>query len=110
MNRLARLSAAERKPIIDGLREGVSGGLGDPRPRDRLRTFRTPAGHRPRCRPTGTGRPAHGQAGTGPHGPGGMADGPGSIRVPAASACHATLVTTTSPDPKLGLPDELTCP
>ncbi|MEU0162263.1 MerR family transcriptional regulator [Streptomyces sp. NPDC006261] len=39
MNRLARLSAAERKQIIDVFREEVFGGLDDPRLRDRMRTF-----------------------------------------------------------------------
>ncbi|MDQ0937620.1 helix-turn-helix domain-containing protein [Streptomyces turgidiscabies] len=39
MNRLARLSAAERKQIIDEFKEEVFGGLDDPRLRDRLRTF-----------------------------------------------------------------------
>ncbi|WP_405392837.1 MerR family transcriptional regulator [Streptomyces sp. NBC_01102] len=39
MNRLARLSAAERKQIIDEFKEGVFGGLGDPRLRDRIRTY-----------------------------------------------------------------------
>ena len=39
MNRLARLSAAERKQIIDEFKEEVFGGLDDPRLRDRMRTF-----------------------------------------------------------------------
>lgn len=40
MNRLARLSAAERKQIIDVFKEEVFGGLDvDPRVRDRMRTF-----------------------------------------------------------------------
>lgn len=40
MNRLARLSAAERKQIIDEFKEEVFGGLdADPRLRDRMRTF-----------------------------------------------------------------------
>ncbi len=39
MNRLARLSAAERKQIIDEFKEEVFGGLDDRRLRDRLRTF-----------------------------------------------------------------------
>jgi DNA-binding transcriptional MerR regulator len=40
MNRLARLSAAERKQIIDEFKEEVFGGLDvEPRLRDRMRTF-----------------------------------------------------------------------
>ena len=39
MNRLARLSAAERKQIIDEFKEEVFGGLDDPRLRDRMRAF-----------------------------------------------------------------------
>ncbi|MGI5484821.1 MerR family transcriptional regulator [Streptomyces lavendofoliae] len=40
MNRLARLSAAERKQIIDEFKEEVFGGLRmDPRLRDRMRTY-----------------------------------------------------------------------
>ncbi|MEV6251090.1 MerR family transcriptional regulator [Streptomyces sp. NPDC051742] len=39
MNRLARLSAAERKQIIDELKEEVFGGLDDPLLRDRIRTY-----------------------------------------------------------------------
>ncbi|MFD7087901.1 MerR family transcriptional regulator [Streptomyces sp. NPDC059896] len=40
MNRLARLSAAEREQIIDEFKEEVFGGLDvDPRLRDRMRTF-----------------------------------------------------------------------
>lgn len=39
MNRLARLSAAERKQIIDEFKEEVFGGLDDPRLRDRMHTF-----------------------------------------------------------------------
>ncbi|MEV8046892.1 MerR family transcriptional regulator [Streptomyces griseoluteus] len=39
MNRLARLSAAERTQIIDEFKEEVFGGLDDPRLRDRMRDF-----------------------------------------------------------------------
>ena len=39
MNRLARLSAAERKQIIDEFKEEVFGDLDDPRLRDRMRAF-----------------------------------------------------------------------
>ncbi|MEU9579874.1 MerR family transcriptional regulator [Streptomyces chilikensis] len=39
MNRLARLSAAERKQIIDDFKEEVFGGLEDPRLRDRMRDY-----------------------------------------------------------------------
>jgi DNA-binding transcriptional MerR regulator len=39
MNRLARLSAAERKQIIDEFKEEVFGGLDDPGLRDRMRAF-----------------------------------------------------------------------
>lgn len=39
MNRLARLSAAERKQIIDEFKEEVFGGLDDPHLRDRMRAF-----------------------------------------------------------------------
>ncbi|MFI8192630.1 MerR family transcriptional regulator [Streptomyces sp. NPDC085946] len=39
MNRLARLSAAERKQIIDEFKEEVFGDLDDPRLRDRIRAF-----------------------------------------------------------------------
>ncbi|MFD5141597.1 MerR family transcriptional regulator [Streptomyces sp. NPDC058378] len=39
MNRLARLSAAERKQIIDEFKEEVFGGLDDPRLRERMRTY-----------------------------------------------------------------------
>ncbi|MDQ0605238.1 DNA-binding transcriptional MerR regulator [Streptomyces canus] len=39
MNRLARLSAAEREQIIDEFKEEVFGGLDDPGLRDRMRTF-----------------------------------------------------------------------
>ncbi|MER5554861.1 MerR family transcriptional regulator [Streptomyces sp. NPDC002793] len=39
MNRLARLSAAERKQIIDEFKEEVFGDLDDPRLRDRIRTY-----------------------------------------------------------------------
>ncbi|MDH6484204.1 MerR family transcriptional regulator [Streptomyces sp. SAI-127] len=39
MNRLARLSAAERKQIVDEFKEEVFGGLDDPRLRDRMRAF-----------------------------------------------------------------------
>ncbi|MFE3737032.1 MerR family transcriptional regulator [Streptomyces sp. NPDC059134] len=39
MNRLARLSAAERKQIIDEFKEEVFGGLDNPRLHDRMRTF-----------------------------------------------------------------------
>jgi DNA-binding transcriptional MerR regulator len=39
MNRLARLSAAERKQIIDEFKEEVFGDLDDPRLRDRIRSF-----------------------------------------------------------------------
>ncbi|MBF4138113.1 helix-turn-helix domain-containing protein [Streptomyces albidoflavus] len=39
MNRLARLSAAERKQIIDEFKEEVFGGLDDPRLRDRMRAL-----------------------------------------------------------------------
>lgn len=39
MNRLARLSAAERKQIVDEFKEEVFGGLDDPRLRDRMRIF-----------------------------------------------------------------------
>ncbi|MGX1480384.1 UNVERIFIED_CONTAM: DNA-binding transcriptional MerR regulator [Streptomyces canus] len=39
MNRLARLSAAERKQIIDEFKEEVFGGLDHPRLGDRMRTF-----------------------------------------------------------------------
>ncbi|WP_299534407.1 MerR family transcriptional regulator [uncultured Streptomyces sp.] len=39
MNRLARLSAAERKQIIDEFKEEVFGGLDDPRFRDRVRAY-----------------------------------------------------------------------
>ncbi|MDQ0578738.1 hypothetical protein [Streptomyces rishiriensis] len=37
-NRLARLSAAERKQITDEFKEEVFGGLDDPRLHDRIRT------------------------------------------------------------------------
>ncbi|MCX5206227.1 MerR family transcriptional regulator [Streptomyces sp. NBC_00237] len=40
MNRLARLSAAERTQIVEEFKEEVFGGLDDPRLRDRLRTYR----------------------------------------------------------------------
>ncbi|MER6181843.1 MerR family transcriptional regulator [Streptomyces sp. NPDC001652] len=39
MNRLARLSAAEREQIIEEFKEEVFGGLDDPGLRDRMRTF-----------------------------------------------------------------------
>ncbi|MFD9289218.1 MerR family transcriptional regulator [Streptomyces sp. NPDC060030] len=39
MNRLARLSAAERKQIIDEFKEEVFGGLDDPHLRDRIRAY-----------------------------------------------------------------------
>ncbi|MBT2426877.1 MerR family transcriptional regulator [Streptomyces sp. CB00316] len=39
MNRLARLSAAERKQIVDEFKDEVFGGLHDTRLRDRMRTY-----------------------------------------------------------------------
>ncbi|GHF33787.1 MerR family transcriptional regulator [Streptomyces griseoluteus] len=47
MNRLARLSAAERKQIVDEFKEEVFGGLDDPRLRDRMRIFSIELPHDP---------------------------------------------------------------